>query len=248
MEREFYAAADYRFYCITINFKPEKLEDIDEEMCLRGVLVHELTHIMQFGGSGAHSIVETSGEHGYLKACSQGGIFGGHLHAFFAFLVPLEVEAMIYQGIYMRSDFYGESTAMEGLEAILNFYFLEEEVAERTFARENAILNIIPKNPRLRAIFMGDPVYLLEWNALSKKTQQYARTARRFVHAQNIVKTLDKGSLVRMVESFRRMYGREMNPKVFEKTRARCRKENNFLKCGLNRPGTIPANPPVKKI
>lgn len=226
---DFRAWADPSYNIITVNFDPAKLDEIDDEMNLKAVLVHELTHIMQFGVDGPLA-AETDEEHGYLKACEGRGVFGHGLRNFFSFLSPIEVEAMVYEGILMRRDFYGKSTPLEGLEWSLRFFFLDSEVEQKAFAREHAITNIIPNSTRLRALFMGDPAYMLNWHELSGKAEHYARAARRFIHVQNSISSIEESAVRRAVDAFKELYGNGFSPSVFDGARSICRERKGF-KC-----------------
>lgn len=216
-DKDFTAWADPDNHSVSIFFPRENYAEVDEQIPIEAIFVHELTHVMQFNDEGyGHGVAET-GLKAYLRASRGCGIFGGNLCAFAAFLVPTEVEALIYQGISMRRVSHGKSTAMEGLETVLNIYFLPGYEQFKSFARDNAIANIIPKHPRLLHLFSKEPEYTTALKRIKGKAKDLARAARLFVHLQNIVVKVYEKPIERALTRYKRAYAKNGDPAVFEK-------------------------------
>lgn len=224
-DKDFTAWADPDNYSVSIFFPRENYAEVDEEIPIEAIFVHELTHVMQFNDEGyGHGVAET-GLKAYLRASRGCGIFGGNLCAFTAFLVPTEVEALIYQGMCMRRVSHGKSTAMEGLETVLDLYFLPGYEQFKSFARDTAIANIIPNHPRLLQLFSKEPEYTTALKRIKGKAKDLARAARLFVHLQNIVVKVYEKPIERALNSYKKAYAKNGDPAVFENLLKRRRKK-----------------------
>lgn len=211
---------------ITVHFYPEILEYFDDLYDLKTVLVHELTHIMQYSADGERWLNSSA-----QRAYGENGAEYGSLQcqqAFLAFLTHMEFEAMVYQGMFSHMASNGNSTPMEGLETVLNYYYPDQADVERRFAYENAIVNTIPSHPRLRELFAKDPEYARVLHELNGKARELERTARFFVHLRNLVHNLmDEKALTRTVARYKKAYKKDYDPSVFEKMFKRRRKRQN---------------------
>lgn len=210
--RMFTAWANKNNTTVTINCIPRALLFLGSSFA-KSVLVHELTHIAQYSLDKTES-KNPSIYNAYMKANHGSGIFYNH-DSFVSFLYPKEVEAMIYAGIFLHCLGHEVSTPMEGLEEALDGNFFDCDEALKDFARENAIVNIIPNHPRLLALFSKDPAYTMAFHDLKHKAKALARASRLFIHLQNLVNDLDEKALKRAVNRFKKAYAKDHDPAVF---------------------------------
>lgn len=209
---------------ITVYFYPEDLEYYDDLYDLKTILVHELTHIMQYSADGERW-QNSSAQRAYRENGAEYGPLQCH-PVFLGFLSLIEFEAMVYQGMFSHMASNGSSTPMEGLETVLNHYYPDQPDVERRFGYENAIVNIIPSHPRLRELFAKDPEYTRAFHELKGKAGALEHAARFFVHLRNLVHNLtDEKALWRTVTRYKKSYMIEYNPSVFDGLFKRRRKK-----------------------